>query len=166
MTSHLSETSKASRLKHKFGSDSQLTKVFENFDQATQTFFLAQVKLESGELPILGFYSEPSRWFFATTRRIVWSIPTEDIHELRHQEIEEMGWSSGPPGLASREKSSRPDYLIYTDEGEKRCKTASPWLYVLDSSGERHEVFLEPGSPLCAVWNSIKLLSAGWNRPD
>lgn len=72
--------------------------------------------------------------------------------------IKGLGWSSGPDGESKRESAATIDQWIETDDGMKMTKHVSPWLFLLDSDGNRHEVLLEPGTPLIAIWDSISLM--------
>ncbi|MBP6745835.1 hypothetical protein KA344_11415 [bacterium] len=174
-----SEVLEAARVKQKFGKGSELTKVFEEWDEQVRVFLIAQAQLEDDEVPILAYYrvvskedpllarqklrnEETSVWFLLTTRRVLCHSPDQKFQQLRLDEIESVAWSSGPDGWPGRDPSSPPDTLVYTENGRGHCRFYSPWLAVSKFSGERFEVFLEQGKVLISVRHLLWQLSGGW----
>ncbi len=126
MPPKLSEASEASRHKTKFGKGSEYTKVFDDFDERVQALLLERAELEDGELPILACFRPPandgiavasphmlpneraSNWFLLTTRRVIWTNPDQQFFWLRHENVESVGWSTGPKDWPGRDISSPP----------------------------------------------------------
>ncbi len=179
MPSKPSEEAEAFRIKRKFGKGSELTRVFDEWDEPVRTFLLSQARLEDGELPLLACRQstsvgvsfvpsqnqgndEASSWFLLTTRRILWQSPGQILCQARLEDIESVSWSSGPDGWPGRVPSSPPDTMVYTEKGVGHCGFYSPWLAILDFAGQRFEVYLEPGKNLRAIRNLLWQLSGGW----
>ncbi|MDQ5934403.1 MAG: hypothetical protein QG574_1709 [Cyanobacteriota bacterium erpe_2018_sw_21hr_WHONDRS-SW48-000092_B_bin.40] len=133
-----SEESEAARVKQKFGKGSELTKVFEEWDESVRVFLFAHSNLAVGEIPIVACYQSEASWVLLTTRRTIWTDPDDGKCELKLEEIEDIGLSSD---LESRRS-----------------------LFVFDSSGGRYEVYLEPGRTLVAMRHAIWQLLSGWRK--
>jgi hypothetical protein len=147
------ETSEADRLKTKFGSGSVHTRVFNEWAESIQEFLLTQVSLDQSEIPILAHYRSSMRdangaglvlgsdsspnWMLITTGRVAWTNPDQSHYQLRHEDVEQVGWSSGPAGWPGRDLSSPPDTLVWIEDGRGHCKHYSPWLHMIDLSGKR-----------------------------
>lgn len=165
--------SKIAGIKQRFGAGTERTKVFDDWEQSTKDRLLALVPLIDDELPVLAHYKtdtgmylakvdkDPVSWCLLTSRRVVWRNPDGQSFELNIADIEQVGFSSGPDWWPLRDPDSEPDnlvfisdentmlYLIAGRESEQpirgSCGRYSPWLYVIDTSGRRYEVFLEVG---------------------
>ena len=133
-----SEESEATRIKRKFGTGSELTKVFEEWDESVRVFLFAHSNLAVGEIPIVACYRSEASWVLLTTRRIIWTNPDDSKCELQLEEIEDVGLSSDPE--------------------------SSPSLFLFDSSGGRYEVYLEPGRTQVAMRHAIWQLLSGWRK--
>ncbi len=156
----VSDAYRAQRLRHKFkkeGGDRDRTRLFENFTSSIRSFMTDEAQLQLAEIPVLGYFLDNQTWLLLTTRRVIWARPGHKM-QLKYTEIKTLGWSSGPPGAATREGPDQADEWIDTENGRQRTKVASPWLFIMDCSGTRHEALLDPYEPLLSIWNCILLM--------
>lgn len=159
MAERPSEQSETIRLKSRFKVTSDVTKVFDNWNESIRSFFQSTTPLEDGELPIIAFYQSETHWFLITSRRLRWSNPDQSSYELRHENVRSVGWSGGPEGMTLRDPVDPPDTLITSGDGKGHCKYNSSWLHIVDYSGKRYDAYLQN---LTELRNTIWQLSAGW----
>ena len=155
------EDAEACRLKLKFKEKSELSRIFDDWDGSVQSFLLNRATMENGELPIVAFYEAETHWFLVTTRRLICMNPGELPYALRHNNVQSVGWSSGPNGLLNCVPEDNPDSWVLTDNGKGHCSHYSPWLHIIDCSGKRYEALLEKGN-IIGMRNTIWQLSEGW----
>lgn len=145
----------------------ECTQAFDQWSESVQQFLLQQTELQREESPILACYQPNLSWCVLTNLRLIWKNPDESTHQLKLDDIERVGWSSGPEGSLERDPIDPRDTLIYikTDGSTVKgpCGVHSPWLHLIDSNGTRHEVFLEKGN-LKKIKNVIWRMSGGSKR--
>lgn len=140
-----SDEYKAKRLERDFTkkeSETKETALFKSLAPNTQALLLKEASLVGSEIPVLACFRDEKTWLLATTRRVLWSRPGFK-KELRYSEIKKLGWSSGPK--APRETPETIDLWMETEQGLKETKTATPWLFFVDESGNRYEAMVEHG---------------------
>lgn len=122
---------------------------FEKLGTGVQQLLLNAVALDDQELPAYAFFESEETWLLTTSRRVAWSRPGYK-HQLRYGQIGNAGLSEivriqkGDPESKSKEIC--------------RIKGSSPWFFLEDEHGVRHDALLPPGAPLLAVWNSIRFM--------
>lgn len=145
----------------------ELTQAFDLWPEAVRISLLQQAKLRKDESPILAFYQPNLSWFLLTTSRLIWQNPNEQTCELKLDDVETVGWSSGPEGAIKRDPNDPPDTFVYVNERgiqvKGHCGHHSPWLHIIDSNGKRFEAFLEKGN-LKKTKDLIWRMSGGWKR--
>jgi len=119
------------------GGEGRYTRLFENLPAAQQAELRNEASVGAGELPVIGSVQASERWLLITTERIVWrekssvhSVPVEQVHHV------------DPEGFNARWK---------TEMGTLRIETVGH---------ETHIVSVEPGAPLCGIWNVLRNLEA------
>ena len=110
------------RLEHRLGKNSLGFSVFRELPEKQKQFFLSQIALEPGELPVYGFYNNKKAWIFGTTRKLSWSR-TGFSTTLRYNEVTQVS----SPEL--NERLSGPVY--YTEDD-----------FVLDEHGRPSTIYL------------------------
>jgi hypothetical protein len=156
-----SEQYRARRAQHKFlqaGAPTRHTMPFNQLSAPQQTMLVKRCRLASGqELPIAVCYLDQDSWCLITTRRVHWS--TRGLYKsLLYSEIKQVGWSAGPTAARRRTHADQIDLWMHTEEGKISTKTGSPWFFIFEKSGVRHELRLEVGNPLTAMWDCIDML--------
>lgn len=122
---------------------------FEKLGTGVQQFLLSAVTLDDQELPAYAFFESEETWLFTTSRRVAWSRPGFK-HQLRYGQILATG-------LSEIDRIQAKDYESRSKE-ISRIKGHSPWFFLEDKSGVRHDSLLPSGAPLFAVWNSIRFM--------
>lgn len=131
-------------------------KYFKNFDEKVQKEMLSQSTLQPSEIPVLALF-ESKNWVLVTTRRVIWKAG-ETLNDLGYAQIRTMGWSAGPKAAETRLDSSQVELKWINDDNEiESTKGRSPWFFIFDSFGNRHELLMRPGD-LIEIWNVIIFL--------
>ncbi len=141
------------RCEKKFWNESDQLKYFKNFDEEVQEAILSQVALQPGEIPIVAQF-DTRNWVLVTTRRVIWKAG-EMLNVLGYAQIRTMGWSAGPKAAETRLDPSQVELKWFNDDNEiENTKGRSPWFFIFDSFGNRHELLMRPGD-LIEIWNVI-----------
>jgi hypothetical protein len=160
MTETGSEEYRARRATHKFlqqGAPTARTMVFAHLPPKAQAYLTKKCRSHEEDLPVVVCFHDDDDWCLVTTRRVHWCADGE-YQCLPYSEIKQVGWSAGPNVGKKRTYIGQIDLWVETDDGRVRTKAASPWFFIFDTKGVRHEVRLEVGSPLTAIWDAIDLL--------
>ena len=156
-----SEQYRVRRAQHKFlqaGAPTRHTMPFNQLSPSQQTYLIKKCRLASGdELPVVVCFLDQDNWCLVTTRRVHWA--TKGAYQsLFYRDIKQVGWSAGPTAARRRTYVDQIDLWMHTEEGKVRTKTGSPWFFIFEKSGVRHELRLEMGNPLTAIWDCIDML--------
>ena len=156
-----SEEYRARRAQHKFlqaAAPTLHTMPFFQMSPSQQAYLTKKCHSGGeGDLPVVVCFLDSDSWCLVTTRRVHWSCDG-DYHSLLYKDIRQVGWSAGPKAARKRTYVDQIDMWIETDEGKVRTKNASPWFFIFEKSGTRHELKLEIGSPQAAIWDAIDML--------
>lgn len=151
-----SDEYKAYRCEKKFECYYGGARPFRLLKQEVQEPILMQASLSEGEIPVYG-QPAPLGWILVTTRRVIWK-ENESVNSLAFAEMRRAGWSAGPKAVGSRVDPSAVDMHWINENGEKvLTKLSSPWLFLCDVHGTRHELYLQPNE-LPAVMDRILYL--------
>lgn len=151
-----SDEYKAYRCEKKYESCYGEAKPFRSLKPEVQEPILFLAALVEGEIPVFG-WSAPLGWILVTSRRVVWKSDSE-VTSLGYSEIKNMGWSAGPKAAESRVDPSAVDWFWMDENDEKiGTKGRSPWLFIFDVHGIRHEIYLQTYDVI-EIWNRILFL--------
>jgi hypothetical protein len=118
------------------GENGRHMRIFDDLEPAQQEGLLGRNLLTKDELPILGSFSAPDRWFLLTSQKVAWSLGGV-VTELPIEEIEDAIVDLRALQESGRQKTEMRELQLKTRRG----------LLVLES---------EPGPPLSGVWNVLK----------
>jgi hypothetical protein len=154
----------ARRMAHKFlqYQTSERTNLLEAFPEPTREFLLAHAALPEGEVAVFGYFQDEETWLVASSRRVTWSRLGQQ-HSLMYPEVVRLGWSAGPEGAATRKDPRDVDMEFETPSGMQSTKH-SPWLFIYDVHGNRHELLLENGGSVITIWNSLNFAKSIYER--
>lgn len=149
-----SDEYKAYRFEKKFESWGGVP--FRDLNEEVQKPILAQSSLADGEIPVFGG-TAPLGWILVTTRRVIWKADAV-VTALPLAEIRNMGWSAGPKASETRLDPSVVEMHWIDENNEKTLtKGRSPWFFLFDVQGIRHEIYLQP-CDVVDIWNKILFL--------
>lgn len=155
-----SEEYRCRRATHKFlqaGHPTACTMPFSHLAPGVQTYLTKRCHSAEPDLPVVACFLDNDNWCLLTTRLVHWSRDGA-YHALPYGEIKQVGWSAGPGAAKKRTYVDQIDMWIETDEGRVRTKNASPWFFIFEKKGQRHELQLEVGSALTGIWDAIEML--------
>lgn len=151
-----SDEYRAFRCEKKSMQETDQFKFFKNFDEVVQGAILSQLVLQPGEIPVVAQF-ETKNWVLVTSMRVIWKAG-ETLNDLGYAQIRTMGWSAGPKAAKTRRDPSEVELKWINDDNEiENTKGRSPWFFIFDSFGNRHELFMHPGE-LIEIWNVILFL--------
>ena len=160
MTETGSEEYRARRATHKFlqqSAQTSHTMVFSQLPPKVQAYLTKKCHSAEEDLPVVVCFHDNDNWCLVTTRRVHWCSDAQ-YRSLNYGQIKQVGWSAGPTAAKRRTYVGQIDLWIHTEDGKVRTKEASPWFFIFDDQGIRHELRLEVGSPQTAIWDAIELL--------
>ena len=120
------------------GRDGRYTRLFENLDILQKDALMKEVRLEEGELPVIGSIGDGEIWFILTTRRIVWDRKNQK-QSISNDEI----------------RSAMPDLNEFG-----RNKHHLRELQITTERNNQHTIEVEEGVPFYGVWNALRNLGA------
>jgi len=160
MTDTGSEEYRSRRATHKFlqaCSPTSHTMPFFQLSPRQQTYLTQKCKSRDADLPVVVCFLDEDNWCLLTTRLVHW-CSGGIYHSLPYCELKQVGWSAGPGAAKKRTYVDQIDMWMETDEGRVRTKEASPWFFIFEKQGKRHELRLEVGAPQTAMWDAIEML--------
>jgi hypothetical protein len=133
--------------------ETEKTRLFSHFDAKVQEQLLEQMELESGELPCFAHFENGAHWLVATSRRFIWR---RDITKtaMHYTEMKSFGSSTGPDAPTQRKSIENADLRMNVDGEWVLTKLRTPWFFIYDFSGIRHEILVEPIG-LLSIWNGL-----------
>lgn len=145
---------RARRLRHKFKSwgYAPLLHWWEDLTPTPRDFLDEQVPLQPGEIRIVAYFADHYNWLLISSRGVFW--PSADIKCLSYSDIKTVGCSNGPAYAATRKNFDQPDIYVETKSSKQLTRLVSPWLFLADVTGIRHEILLD-ADVVEIVWNLI-----------
>ncbi len=141
MTEHEKLKSTLSAIFKRKGRDGRYTRLFENLESVQKDALLNEVRLNEGELPVIGSTEAQDKWLLLTTARITWRLggKTENLN------VEDV-------------RDAVADFRKLMATGRRKDQMRE--LQILTMNGEQHTIEVEEGAPLMGVWNALKNLGA------
>ena len=156
-----SEEYRVGRAQHKFlkqTSPTSRTMLFSQLPSKSQQYLTQKChSVIQEDLPVVVCYLDQDNWCLVTTRMVHWSRDGQ-YRNISYADIKQVGWSAGPHAAKRRTYVDQVDLWIDTEDGKKRTKEVSPWFFISDKKGARHELRLEIGNAQTAIWDAIDML--------
>ncbi len=125
----------------KSGAEGVFSKPFLSFPEQVQDAVRQEAAIRDGEVPAILCYLSAAKWALLTNERVVWSVQAQ----VRSVELIHIA-------------DATVERTALLQAGSKQALRS---LTVIESTGARHLIDLEPGPPFSGFWNAIKAASEG-----
>lgn len=128
------------------GGNGNYTRLFDDLAPYQKELLLNKVRLNCGELPIVGSAESNETWFFLTSERIVWRVEGTNVQSLPIQDV----WHASA------------DFHEMVAKGIRKHQLRELLIETVDH--EQRLAQLEQGPPLFGTWNALLNLGARTRR--
>lgn len=125
----------------KSGAEGVFSMAFLSFPEQVQDAVRQEAAIRDGEVPAILCYLSAAKWALLTNERVVWGVQAQ----VRSVELIHVADATVESTALLRAGS----------------KQALSSLTLVDSTGTRYQIDLEPGPPFSGFWNAIKAASEG-----
>jgi hypothetical protein len=120
----------------KSGGEGVFSKPFLAFSDHIRKTILLEAQVRDSEVPAILFYFDEARWTLLTNERVVWRDEAQ---------------------VSSLELTSIADATVDSSALRRAgSKATLDTLTIVESTGSRHQIHVEPGPPFSGFWNAIK----------